>query len=86
MDRVERIREILETEFSPVLLEIEDDSEAHKGHAGARDGKGHFNVLIQSEQFNGKTLIQCHRLVYSALEEMMQTDIHALSIQASGTD
>lgn len=81
-ERVQRIREILEQAFSPVLLDIEDDSDAHKGHAGARDGKGHFNVTIQSAEFNGKTLIQKHRLVYGALEEMMQTDIHALSIDA----
>lgn len=82
MDRVSRIREILEAEFSPLHAEIEDDSAAHAGHAGARDGKGHFNVLIISSKFEGKTLIQRHRMVYKALSDMLESDIHALAIKA----
>ena len=86
MNRVERIRISLEQAFSPEHIDIEDDSAAHAGHAGARDGKGHFNVAIVSHEFNGKSLIQRHRMVYKALSDLLDTDIHALSIQAFTPD
>ncbi|NCT88638.1 BolA family transcriptional regulator [Stenotrophomonas acidaminiphila] len=82
MTRVERIRAALEAAFAPSRLEVEDDSHRHAGHAGARDGRGHFNVLIVSPAFAGKAPLARHRAVYAALGDMMQTDIHALSIQA----
>lgn len=82
MTRVERIRAALEAAFAPSRLEVEDDSHRHAGHAGARDGRGHFNVLIVSQAFAGKSPLARHRAVYAALGDMMQTDIHALSIQA----
>jgi BolA family transcriptional regulator, general stress-responsive regulator len=81
-ERVDRIREILTAALSPTTLEITDDSHKHAGHAGARDGRGHFSVEIESEAFVGKSLIARHRMVYAALGEMMHTDIHALVIQA----
>ena len=52
------------------------------GHAGAKDGRGHFKVVIEADVFAGKNRIQCHRMVYDALDTLMQTDIHALSIDA----
>jgi BolA protein len=82
-ERVERIRTVLEAAFAPTLLQIEDDSHLHAGHAGARSGKGHFSVEIRSAAFAGMTPVQRHRAVYAALEAQMQTDIHALSIKAS---
>jgi BolA family transcriptional regulator, general stress-responsive regulator len=84
--RVERIRDLLMNALSPTRLEITDDSHKHAGHAGARDGRGHFSVLIESQAFAGKSLIAQHRMVYAALGEMMQTDIHALAIQAKASD
>ena len=69
--------------FSPDLLEIQDDSHLHAGHAGARSGKGHFTVHICSAAFAGQSPLQRHRMVYAALDALMQSDIHALSIQAS---
>lgn len=86
MSRVELIRIQLEQSFQPTHLDIEDDSAAHAGHAGAKDGKGHFNVVIISTEFIGKSLIQRHRMVYKALTNLMETDIHALSIQALTPD
>ena len=80
--RVERIRIALEAALAPVSLEVVDDSARHAGHAGARDGRGHFNVDIVSEAFAGMTPIARHRAVYAALGEMMTTDIHALAIRA----
>ncbi|MBB5940614.1 BolA family protein [Xanthomonas sp. 3307] len=81
-ERVARIRAALEAAFAPQALEVEDDSHRHAGHAGARDGRGHFNVHIVSAAFAGMAPLARHRAVYAALGEMMQTDIHALSIRA----
>ncbi|HEB99168.1 MAG TPA: BolA family transcriptional regulator [Thiotrichales bacterium] len=81
-ERVAAIRERLTAALQPELLEIQDDSAKHAGHAGARGGGGHFIVNITSAAFAGKTLIQRHRLVYDALGDMMQSEIHALSIDA----
>ncbi len=80
--RVERIRAALQAALDPQLLEIEDDSHRHAGHAGAKDGRGHFNVHIVSAAFEGKLPLARHRAVYAALGTMMDTDIHALSIRA----
>ena len=68
--------------FSPETLGVEDESYLHEGHAGARDGRGHFRVLIISEAFADKNLLERHRMVYKALGEMMRLDIHALAIDA----
>jgi len=84
--RVAMIRERLTSAFAPTMLDIEDDSAKHAGHAGARSGGGHFNVHIVSKEFSGKTLVQRHRLVYDALGDAMQQEIHALSIQAKAPD
>ncbi|WMJ69806.1 BolA family protein [Stenotrophomonas sp. 24(2023)] len=81
-DRVERIRAALQQAFSPLELQVEDDSHRHAGHAGARDGRGHFNVRVVSDRFQGMAQIARHRAVYAALGELMQTDIHALSMRA----
>ena len=86
MTRVERIRSALEVAFQPSELEVVDDSHKHAGHAGARDGRGHFGVRIVSEAFATMTPLARHRAVYAALGEMMQTDIHALSIDARAGD
>ena len=79
-ERVQRIREALQQAFDPEWLEIRDDSHRHAGHAGARDGRGHFAVRIVSNVFSGMTPLARHRAVYAALGEMLQTDIHALQI------
>ena len=68
--------------FEPETLGVEDESYLHKGHEGAKDGRGHFRVLIIAEAFTGKNLIDRHRMIYNALDEMMRIDIHALSIDA----
>lgn len=81
-ERVESIRERLEAEFSPSHLQVKDQSHLHAGHAGARDGMGHFEVTIVAPDFEGRNRIERHRLIYSALGSLMQTDIHALKINA----
>ena len=83
--RIDMIRQRLETALAPQQLDIVDDSHLHAGHASA-GGAGHFTVNIVADAFAGKAMLQRHRLVYSALEDMMQSDIHALSIKAKTPD
>ena len=84
--RVTRIRELLNAALAPQSLVVNDDSHKHAGHAGARGGQGHFSVDIVSDAFAGRLPLARHRLVYAALGEMMQADIHALSIRARTPD
>lgn len=81
-DRVEMIRLALQLRFAPESLTVDDESHLHAGHAGAASGRGHFRVQIVAEAFKGMLLIHRHRAVYDALGGLMQTDIHAVSIQA----
>ncbi len=82
MSRVEVIRERLQTALTPSVLQISDDSHQHAGHEGAKSGGGHYNVKIVSAKFLGLAPLARHRLVYAALGELMQKEIHALAIQA----
>lgn len=75
------IRAAIESHLAPLELHIEDESAAHAGHAGAREG-GHFRVTVVSEQFRGRSILQRHRLVYEAVGNLMKGEIHALAITA----
>lgn len=81
-ERLERIRARLSAALAPQELAVEDESHKHAGHAGARDGRGHFRVHIVSSAFRGQAPLARHRAVYAALGDLMQTDIHALAIDA----
>lgn len=81
-ERIKTIEDKLQAAFSPEHVEVEDESHLHAGHAGAKSGAGHFNLLIVCDVFKDKSLIQRHRMVYDVLNDMMQTEIHALSIKA----
>lgn len=81
MTTADRIREKLQS-LQPLQLEIVDESARHAGHAGAQAGGGHYQLLIVSDAFAGKNQVVRHRLIYSALGDMMKQEIHALSIQA----
>ena len=85
-DRKGRIQSLLEDAFSPREILVKDQGHLHAGHAGARDGKGHFEIRIVADAFAGKSRIRRHRMVFEALEDMMQTDIHALSVHAFAPD
>ncbi len=75
------IRERL-SRLAPDTLEVFDDSHEHVGHAGAKDGGGHFQLVIVSREFTGKPPVDRHRLVYEALGDLMPRQIHALAIRA----
>lgn len=79
------IVDALTAQLAPAELEVVDDSAAHAGHAGARDGS-HFNVRIVSARFAGLPRISRHRLVYDALRPWMAGGIHALAIDARTPD
>ena len=81
MNLEEMIRQRL-SRLSPESLEVFDDSSEHAGHAGARDGGGHFQLVIVAREFAGKTAVARHRLVYDALSDLMPKQIHALAIRA----
>ncbi len=78
----EKIEQILQDTFSPVHVEIEDESWKHEGHAGAAAGGGHFNLMVVSDQFEGVNLINRNRMVFNALAELMKSDIHAMGVKA----
>ena len=79
--RREAIEAALREGLQPSLLEVQDDSHLHAGHAGAREGK-HFSVRITSARFAGCSRVARHRLVYDALRLLMPAGIHALAIEA----
>jgi BolA protein len=72
--------------LEPVQLEIIDDSHKHAGHAGAREGGGHYMLRIVSAQFAGKNTVARHRMIYSAMGDLMKREIHALTLQALAPD
>ena len=76
-----RIREKLAA-LEPESLELKDDSAKHAGHEGARDGGGHYRLVIVSKRFSGVSIQSRHRMVYDALGPMMQREIHALALKA----
>jgi BolA protein len=85
-ERVAEIERLLQEAFQPSHLLVKDQSHLHVGHAGAKDGRGHFDVTIVSNAFEGKRPLARHRLIYDALGALMETDIHALRIHASTPD
>lgn len=80
--RVERIYARLNETLQPQSIQLQDDSAAHAGHAGAASGAGHYRVKLVCQQFEGLNRISRHRLVYDAVGDMMHTEIHALVITA----
>jgi BolA protein len=81
-DRIARIEAALRAAMPVAALQVIDDSHLHVGHAGAQEGRGHYRVRIVSDTFEGLRPVARHQLVYRALGSLMQTDIHALGIEA----
>ena len=82
MNVAETIRARL-AQLGPVALDLVDESEQHRGHAGYREGGNtHWRLAIVSPRFSGKPTVARHRMVYQALGDLMQHPIHALAITA----
>jgi BolA protein len=83
----EVIISILTKELIPIYLEVTDFSERHKGHSGYREGgETHFDVVIVSNVFSGKSRIERQKIVYKILEEEMKSKIHALTLKTLTAD
>ena len=67
--------------LNPLKIDIVDEGHLHVGHAGAKSG-GHFKLYIVSNEFNGRSMIERHKLIYRKLDSLMKTEVHALSIKA----
>jgi BolA protein len=80
--RLLAIRQRIEEALQPQDVSVEDEGHLHIGHEGAKDGRGHFRVMVVAEAFDGLTMIQRHRAIYEALGDLMNSDIHALAIDA----
>ncbi len=87
MTMEDRIREKLQNIFMPIALDVIDDSEAHRGHGGYREGGGtHFNVVIKAEAFNGLNRVSQQRLINKALAQEFEDGLHALSLVVQTVD
>lgn len=80
MERRERIETTLREGLDAVHVEVVDESHLHAGHPGARSGGGHFRATIVSDRFEGLSRVQAQRLVFEVLGDLMQGEIHALSM------
>tara|TARA_B100000927_G_C16405837_1_gene445261 strand:- start:255 stop:515 length:261 start_codon:yes stop_codon:yes gene_type:complete len=83
-ERIKKMEEKLRS-LSPNYIKIEDEGHLHVGHAGAKKG-GHFKLIIDSQCFSNLSTIECHKLIYKTLGDLMTTEIHALSISIKKED
>lgn len=79
--RARAIEDALKQKLAAEHVEVIDDSVLHEGHPGARDGGGHFRIVVVSEEFRGLSRVAAQRLVYGALAELMAGEIHALQMR-----
>jgi len=83
MSPEERLRAIeysIIKSLRPETLTVEDNAAEHVGHAN--EGAGHFTVRVVASAFDGKSLVERHRMIYQAVNELLEVDIHALRIEA----
>ena len=80
-DTIEEIKRRLAV-LSPEHIEIVDESALHAGHAGARSGGGHYQLILIAAAFAGQNSVARHRAIYQALGDLMNTRVHALAITA----
>lgn len=78
-ERAQRVAERLRAELQALYVEVADESHLHAGHPGARGG-GHFRALIVSPRFAGLGRVAAQRLVYAALGNLLDGEIHAISM------
>lgn len=79
--RQQVIIERLTKKFAPQYIEVIDKSDEHIGHAGAQSGAGHFDLIIDKNCFNEKSTLAIHKAIYAVLNDLIPSEIHALSIQ-----
>ncbi len=79
--RAERIERLLRERLRPEHLQVQDESERHRGHTGAASGGGHFRVTIVAGCFAGRSRLERHRLLHEVLEDELKAEIHALALR-----
>ncbi|MEE8387336.1 MAG: BolA family protein [Acidiferrobacterales bacterium] len=84
--RTNKIEKLLTEALAPESLQVTDDSHKHVGHGGYHEGGSHFSVTLASKSFHSLDTLSRHRLIYDALGDMMQKEIHALTIIACTPD
>ena len=80
-ERVRLIDEHLRDNLDAIHVEVIDDSVLHAGHLGAQGGGGHFRVLVVSPHFERASRVAAQRMVYAALGDLLEHDIHAVQMQ-----
>lgn len=80
--RTQAIEDVLREKLEATHVEVVDQSSLHAGHLGAQDGGGHFQLVVVSERFRGLSRLAAQKAVFEALGELMETEIHALSMRA----
>ncbi|CAI8593387.1 unnamed protein product [Vicia faba] len=83
--RGSRIKSKLQTSLEATVVEVDDVSYQHAGHAAMKDSSDketHFNLKVISPKFEGQSLLRRHRMVYELLSDELQSGLHALSIVA----
>jgi BolA protein len=80
MSTREKIEQILRQTLSATVVEVDDESALHVGHAGAASGGGHYRVTVVSPLFEGQSRVARHRMVYNVLAAEMRQTIHALAL------
>ncbi len=79
--RIDLIKERLQHAFSPMHLELIDDSEKHRGHVGNQGGAGHYTLKISAACFQNMARLEAHRKIYAVLSDLIPNEIHALQIK-----
>jgi BolA protein len=82
MSRIDELRNRITSALGADIVELQDDSAKHRGHAGARGGAGHYSVVVVSGRFAGMGRVDRHRAVYDAVGDMIPTQVHALAVRA----
>jgi len=81
------IEDKLNAAFAPEAIEVIDDSESHRGHAGWREGgQTHFTVVIRAAAFNGMSRVERQRAIHKVLAEELAGPVHALALKVEGTE
>ena len=84
MDRSARIRAQLEQAFDAQVVEVYDESEQHRGHAGYQEGgQSHFRVVLRAPEFADMNRLARHRAVHAAIGAQLMGEIHALALELS---
>ena len=85
VNTLERIEQKLAV-LAPDSVELIDDSDKHVGHEGAKGGGGHFQLVIVSQSFDGKSTAFTYLAASASVGELLEREIHALTIKAYTPD